>query len=96
MLFLNESTAVFDPSNNRIQILSNVSWFVALSVDIRLSPVKKLGLRIDKLFSDYHFDICYVTISPEIKIKEQQAVKFVSSRETDGYRLFFFEWAQDI
>ena len=50
-------------------------------------PVEKLGLRTDKLFSDCaveHFSSSYVTISPEIKIKEQQAVKFVSTRWTTG------------
>ena len=41
------------------------------------------------------FNISYVTISPEIKIKEQQAIKFVSTRGTAGYRLFSFECAQD-
>ena len=34
------------------------------------------------------------TISPEIKIKEQQAIQFVSTRETAGCRLFSFECAQ--
>ena len=50
-------------------------------------PVEKLGLRIDKLFSDTaveHFNSSYVTISSEIRIKEQQAVKFVSTRRTAG------------
>ena len=50
---------------------------------IYIAPVEKLGLRIDKLFSDCaveHFNSSYITISPEIKIKEQQAVKFVSTR----------------
>ena len=39
--------------------------------------------------------ISYVTISPEMKIKEQQAAKFVSTREIAGYRLFSFECAQE-
>ena len=39
------------------------------------------------------FNISYVTILPEIKIKEQQAVKFVSTRLE--YRPFSFECAQD-
>ena len=54
---------------------------------IYTAPVEKLGLRIDKLFSDCaveHFNSSYITISPEIKIKEQQAVKFVSTRRTAG------------
>ena len=38
-------------------------------------------------------NIGYLTISPEIKVKEQQAVEFVSNREIDGYRLFSFECA---
>ena len=34
----------------------------------------------------------YVTISPEIEsIKELQAIMFVSTRETEGYKLFSFE-----
>ena len=38
----------------------------------------------------------YVTISPEIKIKEQQQVfLFVSTQETERYRLFSFECAQE-
>ena len=40
-------------------------------------------------------NIGYVTISLEIKVKEQQAVEFVSTRETEGYRLLYFECAQD-
>ena len=39
-------------------------------------------------------NIGYVTISLEIKVKEQQAVEFVSTRETEGYRLSC-ECAQD-
>ena len=51
------------------------------------APVEKLGLRIDKLFSYCvveHFNSSYVTTSPEKKIKEQQAVKFVSTRWSAG------------
>ena len=41
------------------------------------------------------YNIGYVTISPEIEVIEQQAVEFVSTRETQGYRLFSFECEQE-
>ena len=38
----------------------------------------------------------YITISPDIKIKEQQAIEFFLARERAGCRLFSIECALEI